>query len=308
MRIVFMGTPEFAVPSLEELVRRGHELALVITQPDRRAGRGQRVKFSPVKERALELGLELHQPEDVNDDATFQLLEGLSPEAIVVVAFGQRIAPRLLDLPPHGCINVHASLLPKYRGASPIQRAIMEGESITGVTIMEMDVGWDTGPILSQREVAIEEGETGQSLHDKLAQEGAQLLGETLEEIHRLAPQKQDDSLATTAPKIEKRDGLIRWSRPAIVIDRQIRALDPWPGTYTEHGGRVVKILTGEVVSASTGQPGEIIAIEGDGFTVRCGQDALLVREVQPMNKAKMKGSDYVNGYRLQIGDLLGEV
>ena len=308
MKVVFLGTPDFAVPSLQGLVTDGHEVALVITQPDRPAGRGQRHRPSPIKKFASQSGLPLFQPQDVNAAESLAAIKEAGPDVIVVAAFGQKLGRAILELPPHGCINVHASLLPRWRGAAPIQRAIMAGDEITGVTIMLMDEGWDTGDIICQREVPIEPDETGGSLHDKLAKEGAELLLEALTAIAsgKAVPKPQNHQEAVTAPKLSREEQVINWSAPAVVIERLVRALAPWPGAQTCHRGRPLKIWAASLHPCPQANPGEISSIEDEGFVVSCGEGGLLISGLQPANKERMSGRDYINGYQLQVGEILG--
>ncbi len=314
MRIVFMGTPDFAVPSLKALLAADFDVVGVFTQPDRPRGRGHKVTYSPVKEAALAAGLPVFQPRRLRDGDALETLRQLTPDAIVVVAFGQLLPPAVLALPPLGCINVHASLLPKYRGAAPIQAAIAAGETVTGVTTMYMDEGLDTGDMILRREVPIEPEDDAGTLHDKLAAVGAELLVETMRLVAAgEAPRiPQDDSLATYAPKIERTDGAIDWDKPAAVLFRHVRAFRPWPGAYTIHRGRILKVL--DVVVAEQDDQlrdvdaaaGEVVALAADGFIVQTGAGQLLVRRVQSPGSQAMSGRDYVNGYRLQAGERLG--
>lgn len=318
LRIVFMGTPGFAVPSLHALLEAGFSVAGVFTQPDRARGRGQKVTFSPVKEAALKAGVPVYQPRRLRDSAALETLRSLNPDAIVVVAFGQLLPKEVLSLPPLGCINVHASLLPKYRGAAPIQAAIAAGETVTGVTTMFMDEGLDTGDIILRREVPIDPDDDAGTLHDKLAAAGAELLVETMRLVAAGAAPRtaQNDAQATYAPKIEREHGVIDWEKPAPELFNHVRAFRPWPGAYTGHRGRILKVLDVtplEEQSAPTeaggrrAQPGQVVALTPDGFVVQTGRGRLLVRRVQPPNAAAMSGRDYVNGYRLEVGERLSE-
>jgi methionyl-tRNA formyltransferase len=320
LRIVFMGTPEFSVPSLQALVAAGYEVAGVFTQPDRPRGRGYKVTYSPVKEAALAAGLPVYQPRRLREPEALAALRALQPDVIVVVAFGQLLPKAVLELPPLGCVNVHASLLPKYRGAAPIQAAIAAGETVTGVTTMYMDEGLDTGDIILQRAVPIEPEDDAGTLHDKLARVGAELLVETLRRIEAGdAPRiPQDHTQATYAPKVEREHARIDWHRGTKELFNHVRAYRPWPGAYTVHGERILKVLdvaplnddstpAGEREGEGAGPaPGEVLAVTADGFVVQTGAGRLLVRQVQPPNKQPMSGRDYVNGYRLSVGDRLG--
>jgi methionyl-tRNA formyltransferase len=245
LKLLFLGTAEFACPSLKVLIDSSHQILGVITQPDRPKGRGQKRVPSPVKSLALKAGLPIHQPEKVRDPSFLEVLESLRPDLLVVVAYGQILSARVLSIPPRGCVNVHASLLPKYRGAAPIVRAILAGESRTGVTTMFLDPGMDTGPILLAQEAEIGEEDTAGTLHDRLSHMGAGLLLRTLEglETNRLAALPQDHSQATLAPKIEKEEARIDWSTPARRIFNLIRGFDPWPGAYTSWSGRMLKLF-----------------------------------------------------------------
>jgi methionyl-tRNA formyltransferase len=280
----------------------------VITQPDRPAGRGQRERPSPVKELASQFGLPILQPQDVNSAESLAAIGEVDPDAIVVAAFGQKLGEAILKMPPHGCINVHASLLPRWRGAAPIQRAIMAGDQTTGVTIMLMDEGWDTGDIICQREVPIEADETGGSLHDKLAEEGAKLLLEALADLAagKVVPQPQDHQKAVMAPKLTKEEQVIDWLAPAPLIERLVRALAPWPGARTYHRGRLLKICASALHPCPKVRPGEVYSVQDEGFVVGCGEGGLLITRVQPANKGPMSGRDYINGYQLQVGEVLG--
>src|SRR5262245_48749581 len=250
-RVVFMGTPDFAVPSLKALLDSpAYGVVGVVTQPDRPAGRGNVIQQSPVKQVAVAANVPIIQPEKLREPGAFEQLQAWQPELIVVAAFGQILRKNVLELPRYGCINVHASLLPRWRGAAPIQAAIRAGDKETGITIMVMDAGLDTGPILSQRAIPILPTDTGQTMHDKLAALGGPLLIETLGKYlsDEIKPQPQDESLQTYAPMLKKEEGAIDWSQPAEAIERLVRAFDPWPGTYTKWNGQVLKILAGRVV------------------------------------------------------------
>lgn len=310
LRTVFMGTPDFAVPSLRALLAAGHRVVGVFTQPDRPRGRGQQVLPPPVKEEARSAGIPVFQPRRLRDSGALAALEELAPEVICVVAYGQLLPKAVLDLPPLGCINVHASLLPKYRGAAPIQAALLAGETVTGVTTMFMAEGLDTGDIILQQEVAIEPGDDAGTLHDKLAAAGAELLVETLRLLASgQAPRRpQDHRLATYAPKVDKAAAALDWTQPAEQVRNHVRAYAPWPGAYTAHGRRILKVLQVDLggSGAPGAAPGEVVAVTDEGFVVQAGSGAVLVRRVQPPGRPPMGGRDYVNGYRLQVGDRLG--
>jgi methionyl-tRNA formyltransferase len=307
-RLVFMGTPEFAVPVLEALVGQ-YQVVAVVTQPDRVAGRGRKVKSSPVKKTALAHELPLLQPSSLRQPEAAAELRELAPDVIVVAAFGQILPPEVLGIPPHGCLNVHASLLPRYRGAAPIAAAILAREKQTGVTLMLMDEGMDTGPILAQAECEIEPQDTAGSLSVKLAHLGANLLVETLPRWldGQIAPQPQDDSLATYCQMVTKKDGLIDWSLPATDLWLRVRAYHPWPGTYTYWRGKLLKILRARPVTIgpSGEEPGRVISLD-DGVAVVTGTDALLLEEIQLAGKKALAAREFIRGQREFIGSVLG--
>jgi len=307
LRIVFMGTPEFAVPSLQALFEEGYDIAAVITQPDRPKGRGQKLAYSPVKEKALELGLEVLQPAKVKAPEFLATLKELRPDLIIVVAFGQILPKELLELPPLGCINVHGSLLPSYRGAAPLQRAILNGETKTGITTMLMDVGLDTGDMLLMEELNITPEMTFGQLHDHLAEAGARVLVDTvrLHSQNKLVRKPQNSQLATYAAMLKREDELIQWSDHAEKIHNQVRGLDPWPGAYTYFAKQPLKIRGSKVYSqaGTAAEPGTVTQmIKGQGFVVQCGQGSLLVTAVQPLGKKIMSADSFANGYRLAVG------
>lgn len=311
MKVVFMGTPDFAVECLEALVTAGHEVACVITQPDRPKGRGNKLSPPPVKERALALGLPVYQPTTVKDDAFLTLLRDYQPEVIVVVAYGRILPQSVLDLPPYGCLNVHASLLPQYRGAAPIQWAILNGDSQTGVTIMQLDSGMDTGDMLSKASLMVEPEDTTGSLFEKLAHLGAKLLVQTLSDIHsgQITPEAQDDALATYAPMLSKADECLNWQLSAVKLHNQVRGLSPAPGAYTWWAGQRLKIWRTQPQPDETGgkfAPGEIAEIRPDYFAVCTGEGLLRVYEVQPAGKKVMPVGAFLNGAGLEIGSKLG--
>ena len=305
MRVVFMGTPEFAVPSLEVLLAE-HEVVAVVTQPDRRAGRGQQVRFSPIKQVALKHDVPVLQPERVSRPEVMEELAEYEADLFVVVAFGQKIPGRLLTMPRYGCVNVHSSLLPKYRGAAPINAAIVHGDSVTGVTTMYMDSGWDTGDIILQAEETILPRDTAGQLHDRLMIKGAALLAETVQLIAPgLAPRiPQDPEQASFAFKLSKNDSLVDFKDSAINLDRLIRGMNPWPLAYTLVRDEAVKILEA-VPRDEHGTPGEILALDGEGLLVGCGEGSLLLLRVQRPNAKAVSGVDFANGLRLRTGDRL---
>ncbi len=308
MRIVFMGTPDFSVGSLECLAESEHEVVAVVTQPDKPKGRSGKLQISPVKEFALSKGYPVLQPVKLREEETIEKISAYKPDLIVVAAFGQILPGKLLELPVHGCINVHASLLPKYRGASPIQASILNGDEETGITIMQMDEGLDTGDILLQKSLKIESMDTAESLFNKLAFLGKDALGEALKEIEAgtLSPIPQDDQLATKTGIIKKDFGLINWSEPAVSIERMFRAFDPWPGAFTYLEDKQIKLYKGKVLEGSfSGKPGSIIKVEKDSFTVSCGENALQILELQLMGRKRMKAEDFLRGTKISEGMLL---
>jgi methionyl-tRNA formyltransferase len=305
LKIVFFGTPSFAVPALEALLQGPDEVVAAVTQPDRGKGRGQKVAPSAVKELLLQRRIPILQPERVKDEAFQETLRDFHPDLLVAVAYGQILPKSLLIIPENGAINVHASLLPKYRGAAPIAWAILKGEKVTGVTTMRMDEGMDTGDVLLQREIAIDEKETGETLNEKLASLGGQLLLETLEKMKTgdLCPIPQDPSKATYAPLIKKRDGQIDWSRGAREIDRQVRGLSPWPGAFATLDGRILKICQGEVRDGgSDGKEGAVSWVGSDFIEVETGKGLFIIREVQPEGKRRMSVRDFLAGHPIPVG------
>jgi methionyl-tRNA formyltransferase len=299
VKAIFMGTPEFAVPSLEALVPAGHHVTAVFTQPDRPKGRGQSNAASPVKIAAERLGLPVYQPERVRRPEVVEEIRSLEPEVMVVVGYGQIIPQTILDIPPHGIINVHASLLPKYRGAAPIQWAIARGETRTGVTTMRIDAGLDTGDMLLKAETAIGEDETAVELSVRLAAMGAALLQRTLAGLSTIKPEKQDDSQATLAPILKKEDGRIDWTRPAWEIANRVRGFQPWPGCYTLWRSKRLAIWRARALNGS-GCVGEI-----HGSRVGCGEGALELIEVQPEGKKRMMAEAFLNGHQVKDGEVL---
>lgn len=310
MKVVFMGTPDFAVPTLEALIDSNHEVVSVITQPDKPKGRGNKVIYTPVKEVALKHDIPVFQPKKVREPEFVAQLEEMKPDVIVVVAFGQILPKSILDLPQYGCINVHASLLPKYRGAGPIQWSIINGEKETGITTMHMDVGLDTGDMILKEVVEISEDDTGGTLHDKLMQVGGKLLIKTLGQLELgIAPrEKQDDAASSYAPMLEKCMGNIDWNKDAIEIELLIRGLNPWPSAYTYLHGKLLKIWSGRVISNYyPGNVGEIVdIIKNEGVVVKCGVDNLLLSEIQLQGKKRMMTDAFLRGYEVEIGEVLG--
>ncbi|GAB3680573.1 methionyl-tRNA formyltransferase [Salinisphaera aquimarina] len=298
MNIVFAGTPDFALPCLETIAASGHGLAGVLTQPDRPAGRGRKLAASPIKQRALELGVPVQQPESLKNDAAFDALAALAPDLIVVVAYGLLLPRRVLTLPPHGCINVHASLLPRWRGAAPIARAILAGDSETGVTLMQMAAGLDTGPMLARRAVALDSRTTAGELHDELAALGARELATLLPRIGAgLVAEPQDDAQATYAHRLDKAEAAIDWRNPAENIARAVRAFAPWPVAHARLGDQIVRFWRAEPAAAKTqAEPGTVIAASAAGIDIATGAGALRVRELQLPGKKRMDAAAAVNG------------
>ena len=305
MRVVFMGTPDFSVPALERIATE-HEVVAVITQKDKPKGRGMSVSYTPVKESALKLNIPIYQPDKVKEESFVEELKKLNPDVIVVIAFGQILSNDILTLPKYGCINVHASLLPKYRGAAPIQWAVIDGEEKSGVCTMKMDEGLDTGDIIDVDEITLDPKETGGSLFDKLAKLGGELILKTLQnlEFGKATFIKQDDSKSTYAKKMTKELGHIDFTKDAESIERLIRGLNPWPSAFTYLDGKVMKIWDADVVDAG-GVPGTVISEEKDSFVIATGSKALKVNELQLEGKKRMKASDFLNGRSIE-GSKLG--
>lgn len=309
-----MGTPDFAVNTLEAVVKAGHEVLLVVTQPDKAKGRGKKMVFTPVKEKALEYNLPVSQPERVRDELFMDELERLKPDVIVVAAFGQILPERILNIPRYGCINVHASLLPAYRGAAPIQWAVIDGLEETGITIMYMEKGLDTGDIICQRRVKLSPEETGGSLFERLAVEGADLLVETLEQLENgtAVRRKQDDSKSSYAKMLSKDMGRLDFTQDAVILERLIRGLNPWPSAYTRVNGKTLKIYMAEVLkeeetAGQEAEAGRVIAVDKKSFTVRCGKGALRILNLQLEGKKRMDTAAFLLGYDIHKGMILGE-
>ncbi len=303
MRIVFAGTPDFAVPALDALAAAGHELAAVYTQPDRPAGRGRKLQPSPVKQRAVALGLPVEQPASLNDSGAFERLRSYRPDLLVVVAYGLLLPRPVLELPRHGCINIHASLLPRWRGAAPIQRAIAAGDAETGISIMQMDAGLDTGPVLLARTIPIAPGETGGELHDRLAALGAEAVVEALGvlEAGALRPVPQPDTGMTYAAKLDKAEAEIDWAEPAAVIERQVRAFNPWPVAFTRHDGETLRIWAGQALPArGTEAPGTVVAADKAGIDVTTGAGIFRIQTLQRPGGKKLGAQEFVNGRSLR--------
>lgn len=310
MRLVFMGTPQAAVPTLRQCLAGGHEVVAVWTQPDRPAGRGNKVAFSPVKELALSQGLVVHQPARLKNDESRNLFASHDADVAVVAAYGRILPDEFLRAPRRGCINVHFSLLPFYRGAAPVNWAIVNGEAETGVTTMFIEPTLDTGPILLQEKTKIGDRETAPELMQRLADIGAKLLRETLSRLNDLTPRPQHDRDATFAPMLSKEHGLIDWSESALVIERCVRGFQPWPTAYTTFNSRGLTIWRAEPLASSNpdAPAGEVIAAHGEDLVVKCGeQTALRLIEVQPEARKRICVRDFMNGMHLKIGDRFGK-
>jgi len=312
MKIIFMGTPAAASTVLAELLKAKHEVLAVVTQPDRPQGRGQKIKFPPVKELALKMGLPVEQPEKIKGNQVFvSWLKSWQPEVIVVVAYGRLLPPEILAIPPYGCLNVHASLLPKYRGAAPVQWALLNGELATGITIMRVEERLDAGAVMRQEKVKIETDDNAVTLTKKLFDRGAGLLLEALAQLRegRADFEQQDETAVSYAPAIGKESGAIDWRKPAVEISNRIRALIPWPMAYTYYRGKTVKIWQAELfplsLEAKPQLPGRLEQIVKDsGFVVATGSANLLITEIQPEGGKRMKATDFVNGHHLKAGDI----
>ena len=310
MRLVFMGTPDFAVPALRTLAASRHEVVGVVTQPDKPKGRGKHLQAPPVKEAAQELGIPVYQPEKVREQSFVEQLSELRPDAIIVAAFGQLIPKTILDMPKYGCLNIHASLLPRYRGASPIQWAILNGDEKTGVTIMRMEEGLDTGAIYLQKEYPLDGTETGGSLFDALSELGGPLMLEALDKLEAgtLIAVPQDEEKACYVRMLKKELGKINWNADGRQIERYIRGLNPWPTAYTSWSGKTLKLWKAEWVKEDTEcAPGTVTAIEKNGFLVQTGAGQLRVTELQLEGKKRMDAGAFLRGVTMQAGDSLGK-
>ncbi len=310
MKIIYMGTPDFAVLPLEALFNDGHEIALVVTQPDKPKGRGHKMQAPPVKEFALLHNIPVYQPESAKTDDAYEYLKSFDADIFIVAAYGQILTQRVLDIPKYGCVNIHASLLPMYRGAAPIQWCIINGETVTGVTTMQMNAGLDTGDMLVKEEVVITDSDTGETLHDKLAEAGVNTIRETIKQIEAgtLAPVKQDDSLSCYAPMINKTTGFVDFTKSARQIYNLVRALISYPYASTIYCGTRFKLINAKVVDKnSDGKPGEILNVTKDGILVKCGTGALLITDVQFEGKKKMPVAEYIKGNTIEKGIILGE-
>ena len=308
MKIVFMGTPDFAVSTLESLIKGGHEVIAAVTQPDKPKGRGKAVQLTPVKEKAMEYEIPVYQPVKARDPEFVELLKGMNPDVIVVVAFGQLLPKAILDIPKYGCVNVHASLLPKYRGAAPIQWAVIDGEEVSGVTTMLMDEGLDTGDMLEKAEIVLDAKETGGSLFDKLSALGGELILSTLEKMENgtITRTPQGESTTSYAKMLKKTMGEIDWSMEAVKIERLIRGLNPWPSAYTSLKGKTVKIWSADVVAGeSTGNPGRV-TVTKDKLLVECGENFLSITELQLEGKKRMETAAFLRGFTVEDQTVFG--
>jgi methionyl-tRNA formyltransferase len=302
LRLTFMGTPDFAVPALHALHEAGHTIVAVYCQPPKPAGRGQHLQKTPVHRAAEELGIAVRTPKSLRDATAQVAFQALELDLAVVAAYGLILPQPILDAPRLGCVNIHASLLPRWRGAAPIQRALLAGDAETGITIMQMEAGLDTGPMLLQGNIPITVQTTARALHDDLSQLGARLIAEAVPKLAtgQLLATAQPETGVTYAAKLTREDGKIEWQRPAHEIERQIRALTPWPGTYFQHGDESLKILQADLLTENRGLPAGTLL--DDHFTIACGQGALRLRLVQRPNKAAMAGPDVLRGLRLPVG------
>ena len=308
MKIIYMGTPDFAVLPLKALYEDGHEIVLTVTQPDKPKGRGHKLTPPPVKEFATEHGLCVYQPESCKTDEVYEYLKSFDADVFIVAAYGQILPQRILDIPRYGCINIHASLLPKYRGAAPIQWSIINGESVTGVTTMQMNAGLDTGDMLVKEEVTIELSDTCETLHDKLAISGVNTIRKTLEQIKSgtLTPEKQDDALSTYAPMINKTTGYIDFSKSAITIYNLVRALNPYPFAQAMYEDVRFKVIGAKAFDKDyNAENGEIIDVSNDGILVSCGIGSLIICDVQFEGKKKMPVAEFIKGNEIKKGVIL---
>lgn len=307
MRIVFMGTPDFAVPSLQALIDAGHDVCAVYTQPDKPQGRKQILTAPPVKTLALEHDIPVFQPNTLKNEDEQARLRELAPEVIIVVAYGKLLPKAVLDIPPHGCINVHGSLLPRWRGAAPIQWAVIAGDEMAGVTTMKMAEGLDTGDMLLTYETKVGEKETAGELFDRLAQSGAELLTQTLVKLDEITPRPQDDAQSCYAHMLDKQMAVIDWSKSAHEIDCLIRGLNPWPIALTTLSGERLKVFAAEK-AAGNGEPGTVLEADPKkGLTVACGEGALGLTEIQLVGGKRMKAMDFLRGHAIEVGTKLGD-
>lgn len=310
MKVIFMGTPDFSVGTLEALIEAGHEVALVVTQPDKPKGRGGKMQYTPVKEVAVAHNIPVYQPKRIREPECIEELRKYNADIMVVIAFGQILPKEILEMTPYGCVNVHASLLPNYRGAAPIQWAVINGEKVSGVTTMQMNEGLDTGDMLLKVEIPLDEKETGGSLHDKLAEAGARLCVETLDALKAgtVTPEKQGDSPTAYAKMLDKHMGKIDWKMSAKEIERLIRGLNPWPSAYTRwnENDKGMKIWEAEVAEGQTGKAaGTVVEVAKDGFFVQTGDGLLKITALQIPGKKRMDAAAFLRGYQMETGTVL---
>lgn len=308
MKVIFMGTPDFSVGTLEALAEAGHEVVLAVTQPDKPKGRGGKMQYTPVKEAALARDIPVYQPKKIREPECIEELKKYNADIMVVIAFGQILPKEILQMTPYGCINVHASLLPKYRGAAPIQWAVIDGEKVSGVTTMQMNEGLDTGDMILKTEIPLDPKETGGSLHDKLAEAGAKLCVETLKclEDKTATWEPQGESTTAYAKMLDKNLGNINWNDPAVQIERLIRGLNPWPSAYTHWNDKVIKLWQADVVEDNTDQEaGTIVKVEKDSFYVQTGEGLLKIEELQLQGKKRMDAGTFLRGNHLEYGEIL---
>lgn len=313
MKIVYMGTPDFAVAPLEAILKAGHEVSAVVTQPDKQKGRGKEVQMTPVKACALRHGIPVFQPIKIKEKEAVEQLSAYPADIFVIAAFGQILSEEILNMPKYGCINIHASLLPAYRGAAPIQWVILNGEKESGVTIMQMEKGLDTGDMLLKTVVPIDSKETGESLHDKLMEAGAGLVVDALAKIEKgeVVPEKQDDALSSYAPRLTKSMGRIDWEKTAEELERLVRGLNSWPSAYTFYRGKTLKIWEADVienreVEGGENKPGCVTGVEKDSFDVTTGKGILCIRSLQLEGKRRMTVREFLSGYEIAPGMMLG--
>ena len=307
MKVIFMGTPDFAVNALEALIKNGHDVVLVVTQPDKHVGRGKQLKGSPVKETALKYGLTIYQPEKIKEKDSVEFLKGFQADIFIVAAFGQILSKEVLAIPPFGCINIHGSLLPKYRGAAPIQWAVLNGEKETGITIMQMNEGLDTGDMLTKCILPIEQEDTAESLFDKMAQAGADLLIDTLPMIEKgqITPQPQKEEESSYARMIKKEMGRIDFTRPAEELDCFVRGMNSWPGAYTTYQGKTLKIWKAFVQQGECEMaPGTVCEVKKDSIMTATGKGILVIKELQLEGKKRMDTSSFLIGKKVSVGDI----
>ncbi|MTI67599.1 MAG: methionyl-tRNA formyltransferase [Firmicutes bacterium] len=308
MNIVFMGTPDFAVPTLNSIYKNGYNVSLVVTQPDRKKGRGKKLTPTPVKQKALDLGIEVFQPENINLKENIERIKKYDPDVIVVVAYGQILRKDILDIPKEGCINVHASLLPYYRGAAPINWVVINGEDKTGVTTMYMEEGLDTGDMILKEEIAIKENDTAGVIHDKLMNLGANLLIKTLDIIDRGEVKRtpQDDENSSYAPMMDKNLGKIDWNKSKRTIKNLVRGTNPWPCAYTHYKGKKMKIYKVDIGNEVKGTNGEIVKVDDEGIYVSVKDGSIIIKKIQFPGKRPMKVKDYLRGNEIETNIILG--